>query len=109
MPAEARFWCVYILVCRGGGQYTGITPDPERRYAQHLRGKGAFYTRLNPPEALVGYVWFANRKDAAIAERRVKRMSASERLAWILACGAKPVTSPATLAVGSGNPGRQVP
>ena len=31
-------WRVYILRCRDGTLYTGITTDPERRLAQHNTG-----------------------------------------------------------------------
>jgi putative endonuclease len=34
-------WFVYLLECRDGSLYTGITTDVARRYAQHVAGKGA--------------------------------------------------------------------
>ena len=40
---------VYILRCRGGSLYTGITNDVEHRMAAHLSGRGAKYTRSHPP------------------------------------------------------------
>ena len=38
---------VYMLRCRDGSVYTGITTDPERRLSEHKSGKGraAGYTR----------------------------------------------------------------
>ncbi|MDX2298217.1 MAG: GIY-YIG nuclease family protein, partial [Xanthomonadaceae bacterium] len=43
--STARIWFVYLLECRGGRLYTGITVDVARRFAQHVNGKGARYTR----------------------------------------------------------------
>ena len=46
-------WWVYMLRCRDGSLYTGVTTDVERRFAQHRAGTGAKYTRSHPPEAIV--------------------------------------------------------
>ena len=42
--AEPLYW-VYVLVCRDGSLYTGMTNDLRRRMALHMTGKGAKYTR----------------------------------------------------------------
>ena len=34
-------WHLYLLECEDGSLYTGITTDVERRFAEHLNGKGA--------------------------------------------------------------------
>jgi putative endonuclease len=86
-------WCVYLLVCQGGGLYTGITPDLEKRFTAHQQGRGSFYTRLNPPEAILGQLWLVNRHEAAVLERRVKRLSAADKDQWLVAL---PVTSPSS-------------
>ena len=36
---------VYMLRCRGGSLYTGMTNDVARRMAMHCSGRGAKYTR----------------------------------------------------------------
>jgi putative endonuclease len=41
-----------VLECRDGALYTGISNDVARRYAAHLAGKGARYTRINPPQRI---------------------------------------------------------
>ena len=43
---------VYMLRCRGGSLYTGMTNDVARRMAMHCSGRGAKYTRAHPPEVL---------------------------------------------------------
>ena len=46
-------WYVYLIECRGGRLYTGITPDLAARFEAHRAGKGALFTRLNPPERML--------------------------------------------------------
>ena len=47
-------WWVYMLRCRDGSLYTGVTTDVERRFAQHRSGTGAKYTRAHPQLAIKG-------------------------------------------------------
>ena len=42
-------WWVYVLRCRDGTLYTGITTDLERRLAQHTAGTASKYTRCAGP------------------------------------------------------------
>ena len=48
-----KTWWVYMISCRGGKIYTGTAIDPEARYEAHRAGKGAAFTRANPPVALL--------------------------------------------------------
>jgi len=54
VSAAPGAWAVYLLECSDGRVYTGIARDPEQRYARHLAGKGARFTRSNPPRQLLG-------------------------------------------------------
>jgi len=83
-------WWLYMIECRGGGIYIGITDDVERRYGEHVDGTGARYTKLNPPERLLGKREFPNRKSAAQEEYRMKRLSTLEKWQWAWALGADP-------------------
>ena len=83
----ARPWFLYVLACQGGGLYTGVTPDVARRWAAHLAGKGARYTRSFPPQQLALVVEFASKGEALSAERAVKAMRAADKRAWLLSCG----------------------
>ncbi len=56
---------VYMLRCRGGSLYTGVTTDPARRYGQHCAGKGAKYTRAHPPETMAA-LWRCPDKSGAL-------------------------------------------
>jgi putative endonuclease len=42
-PAQKK-WQLYVLLCKDGTLYCGITNDLERRISQHNAGKGARYT-----------------------------------------------------------------
>lgn len=46
-------WCVYILSCRDGSLYTGITHHLEERLEEHRRGTAAKYTASRRPVRLV--------------------------------------------------------
>lgn len=63
---------VYMLRCRGGRYYTGITPDLSRRMQAHCAGKGAKFTRAYPPEALCAVWRCADKIAAAKAEYAIK-------------------------------------
>ena len=42
-------WVVYILECKDGSLYTGITDRLQHRLAAHRAGKGAKYTKGRGP------------------------------------------------------------
>ena len=46
-------WTVYIVRCRNGALYTGITNDLPKRIKTHNSGKGALYTKFFGPVRLV--------------------------------------------------------
>lgn len=79
-PAAAP-WYLYLLECRRG-TYAGITNDLPRRYRAHCAGKGARYTRANPPVALLGAQPFAGRAAASRAEYALKQQSPAEKRRW---------------------------
>ena len=85
---DADAWAVYLLECADGRVYTGIARDPERRYAAHLAGKGARFTRANPPRQLLGWVWVADRSTALRLEIAWKRLPRAKRIAALHAHGA---------------------
>lgn len=46
-------WHTYIVRCRDGSLYVGITTDLAARVAKHNAGKGGAYTRSHRPVVLV--------------------------------------------------------
>ena len=66
-------WFVYILRCRGGSLYTGITTDPERRLREHNKGIGGAYTRSRRPVRLLFQEAHPDRSSALKREAQIKR------------------------------------
>ena len=73
-------WLLYMLECRDGTLYTGITDNLERRLQAHRVGKGAKYTRGRAP-LTVRYVEKCDSYSQALRrEVQVKRLSRGEKL-----------------------------
>ncbi len=72
-------WFVYLIECRDGSIYTGIAVDVPARYAAHVNGKGARYTRSHPPQRLLAAIEYADRSAASKAEYQIKRLSPGDK------------------------------
>jgi putative endonuclease len=75
-------WILYLLECNNGTYYAGITNDLQARFAVHLAGKGARYTRANPPVKIIASKFYADRSSASIAEAALKNLPRSRKLAF---------------------------
>ncbi len=80
--APDRPWWLYLLECRGGSLYAGISPDPQQRYRLHAAGRGARYTRANPPQRLLAICAYPSRSAASVAEHWLKQQPREAKLAW---------------------------
>ena len=76
-------WLLYLLECEGGRIYAGITNDLEARFAAHLAGTGAKFTRANPPIRILGSRPFENRSEASKAEYRIKRLPRERKIDFL--------------------------
>lgn len=72
-------WYLYIIETEGGRLYTGITTDPERRFAEHQSGRGAKFFRSDPPRRQVYCCAFPDRASASREEYRIKRLTRAEK------------------------------
>lgn len=81
-------WYVYLLECHGGSLYTGITTDVDRRFAQHVAGKGARYTRSHPPLRILARFEHPDRAAASRAEHAIKQLTPKQKRA-LCASGAR--------------------
>jgi len=72
---------VYLLRCRDGSLYTGITNDMQQRLASHRSGKASAYTRVRRPVALAYQEVAADRGSALKREAAIRRLSRAEKLA----------------------------
>ena len=68
-------WYVYILRCEDNSLYTGITTDIERRFKEHISGKGAKYTKVHKPLKIEAIFLQENRSSATKEELRIKRLT----------------------------------
>ena len=72
---------VYLLRCRDGSLYTGVTNNLARRLAAHERGTGSAYTRSRRPIALVYQEELPDRGAALRREAAIRRLSRADKLA----------------------------
>jgi len=80
---KATAWMLYILKCRDGTLYTGITNDLPRRITQHNNGTASRYTRSRLPVRLMFNEPCRNRSQALIKEYAMKQLSRNEKIAYI--------------------------
>lgn len=77
-------WFLYLVRCRDGHLYTGITTDVERRLQEHAGGpKGARFLRGRGPLSLAFQAAVGDRATALKAEYRVKRLRKIQKEALI--------------------------
>lgn len=68
-------WYIYIVSCRDGTLYTGITDDVPRRMEAHNTGKGAKYTRGRGPVTLCYQETADSYSHALRREYQIKQMT----------------------------------
>ena len=70
-------WYLYLIRCRDGSLYTGITTNVARRFAEHQENNiaGAKYLRGRGPLMLVFQKKLGSRSLALGVESRVKKLS----------------------------------
>jgi len=68
-------WYLYVVRCRDGTLYTGVTTDISRRVREHNESKrGAKYTKTRRRSIIVGDEEFNNRSEAQSAEYNFKKL-----------------------------------
>ena len=73
-------WFLYLLECSNGAYYAGITHDVEARFSTHVSGKGARYTRANPPIRIIASKSYPDRSSASVAEAQLKNRPRNKKL-----------------------------
>ena len=81
--AHGAAWQVYIIECRDGSLYTGITSDLVRRLLQHNAGSAARYTRGRGPVILRHCEGCVTRAQALKREWAIKRLTRSQKQALL--------------------------
>ena len=75
MPA----WFVYVVRCRDGSLYTGISRDVGARVQKHNDGKGARYTRGRGPLAVCAVRRCTSKGDALRLELAIKALTRDDK------------------------------
>lgn len=78
----SRPWFVYILECRDGSFYTGVTNDIEKRMKIHAEGKGSKYVRHKHFKKLLKTKKCLSRSEAQKAECHIKTLQKYDKLNW---------------------------
>ena len=73
-------YSIYLVECRDGTLYTGITTDVERRLEEHADSpRGARYLRGRGPLKLVYQQRMGDRSLASQVEARIKKLPRKEK------------------------------
>lgn len=73
-------WEVYIIQNKAGQLYTGITTDLDKRFLNHINGKGARFFRFSLPDKILFREAHSDRSSATKREIAIKKMKRSEKL-----------------------------
>jgi len=96
-PSPAPRWLVYLLRCRDGSLYPGITNDLAKRLEAHAAAKASRYTRSRLPVKLV-YAERQPDKSAALrreaAIKKLRRADKERLVATATATRLKRLTAP---------------
>lgn len=76
-------WYLYIVECKDGTFYTGITTDIKKRIDAHNSGRGAKYTRGRGPVKLMHLRRYVDRSAASKAEYKIKKLKRGKKIRMI--------------------------
>ncbi len=80
-----KMWFVYMIRTSDAQLYTGITTDMQRRWQEHLSGKGgARYFRARKPQAICFLEEHPDRSSASKREAVIKKISKAEKELLVL-------------------------
>jgi len=70
---------IYVLECEDGNIYVGKTTKGIKRLKQHIKGRGAEWTKLHKPKRIIDY--YTNAKDPderKVTDQMIKKYGASK-------------------------------
>ena len=80
---QEKAWSIYIIKCKDGRLYTGISNDVEKRVRAHNRGKGCRFTKNRYPVRLVYQEECGTKSAAQKREIKIQRFTRSKKLSLI--------------------------
>ena len=76
-------WYVYIIECKDGSLYTGITDNLERRFQEHKTGKGGKFTQAFKVNKLLYSESYGSKNAALKREFQIKGWTRKKKLVLI--------------------------
>jgi len=73
-------WYVYILQCKDGSLYTGVTTNLPRRFKEHVSRIGGKYTRAHKVKGIVYTEKAISQSDALKREAQIKGWRREKKL-----------------------------
>lgn len=73
-------WFVYILLCKDGSLYTGVSNNLEKRFLDHKNGKGGHYTKSHKPVKLIYQEQSPTQSEALKRERQIKGWNREKKI-----------------------------
>ncbi len=70
--SHQNIWYLYILLCNDGSLYTGISNNLEKRFLDHINGKGGRYTRSHKPIKIIHSEELPTQSEALKREIQIK-------------------------------------
>jgi len=74
---------LYILLCKDGSIYTGVTNNIKRRFSEHKNKKGGHYTSSHQAIKIIYKEEYSTQKEALKRERQIKGWRREKKLALI--------------------------
>ena len=76
-------WFIYILKCKNGDLYTGITDNVARRFQEHRGGKGGHFTKSFVAEEMLFSESHPDKSSALKREAQIKGWTRKKKFALI--------------------------
>jgi len=75
-------WHVYLLMCKDGSLYTGVTNNLDKRMQAHAKGIGSKYVARKGFKQLISSTPCKDKSDACKKEYQIKQLTKIEKLEW---------------------------
>ena len=79
-------WFVYVILCSDSSLYTGYSDNVEKRFLDHLSGKGGRYTRSHKPIKIVYSEELPSKSAALKREYEIKSWSRKKKINLLKLC-----------------------
>lgn len=81
--SKDTMWFLYILKCKNGDLYTGITNNLQRRFEEHASGKGGHFTKSFVVEKILFSEEYLDKSSALKREAQIKGWTRKKKLSLI--------------------------